>query len=169
MARHPDRNRSGNGTRNELGISRRNERESDNTKQQKARREAEKDIRAHGKAPTPPNIRRYLLWAEQDKSFCPYCNKTISLAEVLSADTEFEHILPKKLTQVGLKRSEIVLAHYNCNQEKGDRTPWEAWGEGRNNTRWQSVEAAAAKFDAKKSYRKAKLLRLKDFERRGID
>lgn len=148
-----------------LGISRRNERESDNTKQQKARREAEKEIRAHGKAPTPPNIRRYLLWAEQDKSFCPYCNKTISLAEVLSADTEFEHILPKKLTQVGLKRSEIVLAHYNCNQEKGDRTPWDAWGEGRNNTRWQSVEAAAARFDAKKNYRKAKLLRLKDFER----
>lgn len=148
-----------------LGISRRNEREGDNTKQQKARREAEKEIRAHGKAPTPPNIRRYLLWTEQDKSFCPYCNKTISLAEVLSADTEFEHILPKKLTQVGLKRSEIVLAHYNCNQEKGDRTPWDAWGEGRNDTRWQSVEAAAARFDAKKNYRKAKLLRLKDFER----
>ncbi|MDD2685032.1 MAG: type II CRISPR RNA-guided endonuclease Cas9 [Gallionella sp.] len=148
-----------------LGISRRNEREVDNTKQQKARREAEKEIRLHGKAPTPPNIRRYLLWAEQDKSFCPYCNKTISLAEVLSADTEFEHILPKKLTQVGLKRSEIVLAHYNCNQEKGDRTPWDAWGGGQNNARWQSVEAAAARFDTKKNYRKAKLLRLKDFER----
>jgi CRISPR-associated endonuclease Csn1 len=147
-----------------LGISRRNERESDNIKQQKARHEAEKEIRAHGKAPTSSNIRRYLLWAEQDKSFCPYCNKTISLTEVLSADTEFEHILPKKLTQVGLKRSEIVLAHYNCNQEKGERTPWEAWGEGRNDARWQSVEAAAARFDAKKNYRKAKLLHLKDFE-----
>ncbi|MDO9101785.1 MAG: type II CRISPR RNA-guided endonuclease Cas9 [Candidatus Nitrotoga sp.] len=148
-----------------LGISRRNERESENTKQQKARREAEKEIRTHGKAPTPPNIRRYLLWAEQEKSFCPYCNKTISLAEVLSADTEFEHILPKKLTQVGLKRSEIVLAHYNCNQAKGDRTPWEAWGDGQDNVRWQSVEAAAEKFDAKKNFRKAKLLRLKDYER----
>jgi len=148
-----------------LGISRRNERESDNTKQQKARREAEKEIRAHGKAPTPSNIRRYLLWVEQDKSFCPYCNKTISLAEALSADTEFEHVLPKKLTQVGFKRSEIVLAHYNCNQEKGDRTPWQAWGEGRNDMRWQSVTAAAARFDAKKNFRKAKLLRLEDFER----
>lgn len=148
-----------------LGISRRNERESDNTKQQKARREAEKEIRAHGKAPTPSNIRRYLLWVEQDKSFCPYCNKNICLGEVLSANTEFEHILPKKLTQVGLKRSEIVLAHHNCNQEKGDRSPWEAWGDGRDDARWQSVEAAAARFDAKKNFRKAKLLRLKDFER----
>jgi CRISPR-associated endonuclease Csn1 len=146
-----------------LGISRRNERESDNNKQQKARREAEKEIRAHAQTPTPSKIRRYLLWIEQDKSFCPYCNKAISLAEALSGSaTEYEHIIPKSLTQVGLKNSEIVLAHHACNQEKGDLTPWESWG---NTERWQSIESAAAKFDSKKRYRKAKLLRLKDFER----
>jgi len=151
-----------------LGISRRNERESDINKQNKARREAEKEIRVHGQSPTPPKIRRYLLWAEQDKSFCPYCNKNISLAEALSGSaTEYEHIIPKSLTQVGMKRSEIVLAHHTCNQEKGDRTPWDAWGEGRNDARWQSVEAAAIRFEntKPKQYRKAKLLRLKDFER----
>lgn len=151
-----------------LGISRRNEREGENTKQQKARREAEKEIRIHGQTPTPSKIRRYLLWAEQDKSFCPYCNKTIGLADVLSGSaTEYEHIIPKSLTQVGLKRSEIVLAHHACNQEKSDRTPWEAWGEGRNDARWQSVEAAAMRFEntKPKQFRKAKLLRLKDFER----
>jgi len=41
-------------------------------------------------------------------------------------------------------------------------------GEGRNDARWQSVEAAAARFDAKKNFRKAKLLRLKDFERKVL-
>lgn len=146
-----------------LGISRRNERESDINKQNKARREAEKEIRAHNQTPTPSKIRRYLLWIEQDKSFCPYCNKNISLAEALSGSaTEYEHIIPKSLTQVGMKNSEIVLAHHGCNQEKGDLTPWERWG---NTDRWQSIEAAAARFEAKKRYRKAKLLRLKDFER----
>lgn len=151
-----------------LGISRRNERESDNAKQQKSRREAEKEIRAHGQTPTPSKIRRYLLWAEQEKSFCPYCHKSISLAEALSGSaTEYEHVIPRSLTQVGMKRSEIVLAHHACNQEKGDRTPWEAWGEGRNDARWQSVEAAAMRFEntKPKQFRKAKLLRLKDFER----
>ena len=151
-----------------LGISRRNERESENTKQQKARREAEKEIRMHGQTPTPSKIRRYLLWAEQDKSFCPYCNKTIGLADVLSGSaTEYEHIIPRSLTQVGLKRSEIVLAHHACNQDKGDRTPWEAWGDGQNDARWQSVEAAAMRFEntKPKQFRKAKLLRLKDCER----
>jgi CRISPR-associated endonuclease Csn1 len=146
-----------------LGIARRNERESENNKQQKARREAEKEIRTHGQTPTPSKIRRYLLWVEQGKNFCPYCNKTISLADALSGSaTEYEHIIPKSLTQVGMKRSEIVLAHHACNQEKGDLTPWEKWG---NTERWQSIEAAAARFEAKKHYRKAKLLRLKDFER----
>jgi len=146
-----------------LGITRRNERESENNKQQKARRVAEKEIRAHGQTPTPSKIRRYLLWVEQEKSFCPYCNKTISLADALSGSaTEYEHIIPKSLTQVGMKRSEIVLAHHACNQEKGDITPWEKWG---NTERWQSIEAAAVRFEAKKHYRKAKLLRLKDFER----
>lgn len=146
-----------------LGITRRNERESDSSAQQKARSFAEKEIRAHGQTPTPSRIRRYLLWAEQDKSFCPYCNKTIGIAEALSgAATEYEHMLPRSLTQVGMKRSEIVLAHHACNQEKGERTPWEAWG---NTDRWQSVEAAAARFEKKKFFRKAKLLRLQDFER----
>lgn len=146
-----------------LGISRRNERESDINKQNKARREAEKEIRAHNQTPTPSKIRRYLLWVEQDKSFCPYCNKNISLEEALSGSaTEYEHIIPKSLTQVGMKNSEIVLAHHACNQEKGDLTPWERWG---NTNRWQSIEAAAIRFGAKKRYRKAKLLRLKDFER----
>ena len=151
-----------------LGISRRNEREGENTKQQKARREAEKEIRTHGQTPTPSKIRRYLLWAEQDKSFCPYCNKTIGLADALSGSaTEYEHIIPKSLTQVGMKRSEIVLAHHACNQEKGDRTPWDAWGEGLNDARWQSVLAAAMRFEntKPKQFRKAKLLRLQDFER----
>lgn len=146
-----------------LGMARRNEREHDNLAQQKARREAEKAILEHGKVPTPPSIRRYLLWKEQDKSFCPYCNQTIGIADALSgSSTEYEHIVPKSLTQSGMKTSEIVLAHHACNQEKGDRTPWEAWG---STERWQSVEAAAMRFEKNKRYRKAKLLRLKDFER----
>lgn len=148
-----------------LGITRRNERENDNSAQQKARSFAEKEIRGHGQTPTPSKIRRYLLWAEQDKSFCPYCDKNISLEEALSGHaTEYEHILPRSLTQVGMKRSEIVLAHHVCNQEKGDRTPWEVWG---GTPRWQHIEAAAVRFETGKlkSFRKAKLLRLKDFER----
>ncbi len=144
-----------------LGISRRNERESDNSAQQRARKHAESVIRNSGGVPTPSKIRRYLLLQEQD-THCPYCENKIGLPDALSGATEYEHIIPKSLTQVGMKRSEIVLAHHACNQEKDDRTPWEAWG---NSPRWVHIEKAAERFEKKKQFRKAKLLRLKDFER----
>jgi CRISPR-associated endonuclease Csn1 len=147
-----------------LGITRRNEREMENTKNQKARRQAEKEIRANGSVPTSSRIRRYLLWQEQD-TCCPYCDRKIELREALCADTEYEHIIPKSLTQVGLKRSEITLAHQVCNQAKEGKTPWEAWG---NAPRWAHIEQAAERLEKKKLFRKAKLLRLRDFERETL-
>ncbi|MCL2309162.1 MAG: type II CRISPR RNA-guided endonuclease Cas9 [Proteobacteria bacterium] len=133
-----------------LGITRRNEREAENAKNQKVRRDAEQEIRDHGMYPTDTKVDRYLLWSEQDKSFCPYCNQSISFEQAMSgAATECEHIIPKKLSQIGKKRSELVLSHSSCNHAKGDFTPFEAWGMGRNSIRWQSVESAANRFLAK--------------------
>lgn len=156
-----------------IGVKKRNERESENAKNRTARLNAEKAIRDSGKTVTPSRVRRYLLWREQGEGHCPYCVKPINLADALSGiETEYEHILPKTLTQVGLKRSEIVLAHRSCNQEKGNRTPWEAWGNGKDPDRWNIIEQRAAWFDKQGStptekrayWRKARLLRLKDFE-----
>ena len=146
-----------------VGVSKRNERESENNKNRTARIKAEDEIRQHGVTVTPSRVRRYLLWVEQGKGHCPYCTKPISLSDALNgAETEYEHILPKSLTQVGLKRSEIVLAHRNCNQEKGNRTPYQAWGHDDN--RWQVIQMRAKYFADNRQYRKAKLLLLADFE-----
>lgn len=146
-----------------VGITKRNERESENNKNRKARFDAEKAIRDHGLTVTPSRVRRYLLYVEQGEGHCPYCTKKINLGDALNgAETEYEHILPRSLTQVGLKRSEIVLAHRSCNQEKGNRTPYQAWGH--DEERWQAIQARAKFFADKKLYRKAKLLLLQDFE-----
>lgn len=146
-----------------VGVSMRNERESENNKNRTARKAAEAAIGSVSVTVTPSRVRRYLLWKEQGEGHCPYCTKKINLSDALNgAETEYEHILPKSLTQVGLKRSEIVLAHRSCNQEKGNRTPYQAWA---NNTdRWQVIEMRAQYFLEKKSFRKAKLLLLQDFE-----
>lgn len=146
-----------------VGVSMRNERESENNNNCKARRDAEEQIRLHGETVTPSRVRRYLLFVEQAKGHCPYCPKPITLADALNgAETEYEHILPKSLTQVGLKRSEIVLAHRSCNQEKGNRTPYQAWGS--NAERWQVIEMRAHYLFESKKFRKAKLLLLKEFD-----
>lgn len=148
-----------------VGITKRNERESENNKNRTARKAAEKAISDHGATITPSRVRRYLLWREQGEKFCPYCERTITLADALSgAETEYEHILPRSLTRVGYKRSEIVLAHRSCNQEKGNRTPYEAWGGGRDDARWTIIEQRAAWFEKNRQFRKARLLRLQDFE-----
>lgn len=147
------------------GMARRNERERENDRNRRARKAAEQAIQAHGASPTPSRVRRYLLWREQGEKYCPYCDRTITLADALNgAETEYEHIVPRSLSQIGMKRSEIVLAHRHCNQEKGNRTPWEAWGEGRDPARWNLVEQRAAWFEDQRQHRKARLLRLRDHE-----
>lgn len=148
-----------------VGVTRRNEREKAIHDNRKAGKAAEKAISESGARITPSRIRRYLLWREQGEQFCPYCTRPINLADALNGtETEYEHILPRSLTQVGYKRSEIVLAHRHCNQEKGNRTPWDAWGDGRDPQRWDIIEQRAAWFEKNRHYRKARLLRLKDFD-----
>lgn len=143
-----------------LGLSRRNDREKDINKQRNERLNAATEISEYT-YPSPSKIRRYLLWVEQDHH-CPYCEKIMSIKQALDGSiSEFEHIIPTSLTQVGLKNSEIVLAHQGCNQEKGNRTPWGTWGHTDN---WKYIEDAAKRLEKKKNFRKAKLLRLQDFE-----
>lgn len=143
------------------GVTRRNDIEKQNKRFANERKKAAAEIEASGKTPTPARILRYQLWMEQGHQ-CPYCESNISLEQALSgAYTNFEHILPRTLTQVGRKRSELVLAHRECNDEKGNRTPYQAFGH--DDKRWLIVEQRA-KALSKKSPRKARLLLIKDFE-----
>ena len=145
------------------GVTKRNERESEINKNRTTRVKAEDAIRGENVTVTPSRVRRYLLYVEQGKGHCPYCSKIISLGDALNgAETEFEHILPKSLTQVGMKRSEIVLTHRSCNQEKGNRTPYEAFGH--DESRWGIIQVRAKYFSDNRQYRKSKLLLLQDFE-----
>ena len=93
-------------------------------------------------------IRRYLLWKEQREQYCPYCESPINASDAINGNvTEYEHILPRKLTQVGKNRNFLVLAHKGCNQEKGDMTPWQRWGQDPD--RWRIIERRAEQFREK--------------------
>jgi CRISPR-associated endonuclease Csn1 len=153
----------------EVGLSpkRRNEWENVSAKNQRLRNQARKEIIESGSAGTNTEIRRYLLWQEQG-THCPYCGKVLSLTEVLDgSQSHVEHIIPRSLTQVGRKRSEIVIAHASCNHQKGDRTPYQAFGQ--DEARWTLIEERAKELAKKKQYRKARLLLLKDFEQEVLN
>ena len=142
---------------------------------------AAKEINRHtGSSATPSQIKRYLLWEEQGKKYCPYCSEPINLSAAINGNqTEYEHILPKSLTRIGKKRDFLVLAHKSCNQAKKDQTPWQAWGQDKE--RWKIIEERAKKFetgyeatiDGKerkfKHKGKARQLLIKDFETEALD
>jgi|SRR5579885_724083 len=149
-----------------LGIKKRSEIETKINVNNKARREAAQAIAEHGEQVTDKKIDRYLLW-EQQMHYCPYCDRRIELGEALGSETEREHILPRALTRVGGKRSQLVLAHRTCNQQKGNRTPWQAFGN--DEALWRIIETRAEQLREKKQFGKARLLLLKDWEEEVLD
>lgn len=159
-----------------MGLTKRAEQISEIKKNSDRREAAKKAIEVADEIATPTNIDRYLLASEQGFK-CPYCQglNRFTIADVLDGSlTNFEHIMPKSLTQVRRKKSELMLAHRSCNDAKGDNTPFMAWGDGRDVARWGAVESMiefleAAKGETdysvrKRLQRKAKLLNLRDFE-----
>lgn len=142
---------------------------------------AAKEIDRHtGSSAIPSQIKRYLLWEEQGKKYCPYCSEPINLSAAINGNqTEYEHILPKSLTRIGKKRDFLVLAHKKCNQAKKDQTPWQTWGQDEG--RWKIIEERAKQFEAgykatidgkERTFKhkgKARQLLIKDFETEALD
>lgn len=150
-----------------LGVKRRNEIEDRINKNRKGRQHAADELTKHGESATDRNIFRYLLWQQQETS-CPYCETKIGLHEAVSGGaTNIEHIVPRSLTRVGRQRDHLVLAHRRCNDKKGDRTPWQTWGNDPD--RWVQIEAHAKALEKKKLFTKARLLTIKEYEGEVLD
>ncbi|WP_295437247.1 type II CRISPR RNA-guided endonuclease Cas9 [uncultured Thiodictyon sp.] len=142
-----------------LGVKRRAEINDRIGKNTRARRQAAAAIAEHGGTADRNTVLRYLLWTEQDQHWCPYCDRPINLSDALDgAATHYEHIYPRSLTRIGKQRDFLVLAHRECNDAKGDRTPWQAWGQGQDPERWQLIQDHAERFKQTHRYGKARQL-----------
>lgn len=152
-----------------LGIKARGEIEKRIDKNRRQRETAKKALESNDPpvAGTDRNVLRYILWQQQD-THCPYCGERISFGQAVDGNaTHFEHILPRSLTRVGKLRNHLVLAHRRCNDAKGDRTPYEAFGHDED--RWRAVEFCASVLKANKQFAKARLLTLVDYEHEVLD
>jgi|TARA_B100001971_G_scaffold169385_1_gene161183 CRISPR-associated endonuclease Csn1 len=92
--------------------------------------------------PSMDDILKYKLWEECDKT-CPYSGKKInSIAKLYSAEFEIEHILPysRSLDNSYMNKT---LCHRDFNNEKGNKTPYEAWGES---TEYEKITERAKKL-----------------------
>lgn len=82
-----------------------------------------KEVERLGKQPTMSNIKKYMLWEEQDGT-CPYTGKKIGVAQIFSGEIQVDHIIPRyrSLDDSLMNR---VLSFADANRAKGDRTPYE--------------------------------------------
>ncbi len=79
-------------------------------------------------------IQHFRLLTEQ-KFICPYCLKTISIAEVAGGTADIDHIFPRRETADDSLANKVV-SHGSCNKEKGKRTPFAAFSSRDN---WSQI------------------------------
>lgn len=114
-----------------------------NQSNQKRRQEALARIIKEGGVSTPrrSDIEKWLL-AEECGWECPYCGKSINRKRLLSLDAEFniEHIYPRRYLDDSFLNKTVACR--SCNDQKGDRTPSQAF----SGTRYEEILQRVERF-----------------------
>ncbi len=74
----------------------------------------------------------YKIWErlslkDVNKRCCPFCGKPISATDLFSGIFHIEHLLPFSRTYDDSINNKVIACS-SCNAEKGNRSPFEAWG-----------------------------------------
>ena len=80
---------------------------------------------------------------------CPFCGRHIGQHALFTDETEIEHIIPYSRS-FDDSAANKVIAHRSCNRDKGNRTPWEAWG---HTERWAPIAEQVARLHTSKQWR----------------
>lgn len=81
---------------------------------------------------------------------CPYCGEPIGMRALFSGEADIDHIIPYSRSLDDSAGNKVV-AHRNCNRIKGNRTPYEKWGQDAD--RWDVISAQAARLHKSKQWR----------------
>ena len=100
-------------------------------------------------------LRKLRLWEQQgppQARICPYTGKQLSLAMVVSSQTEVDHILPFSRT-LDNSMSNMVVCIAEANRDKADRSPYEAFGHSPAGYDYEAILSHAAKLPRNKRWR----------------
>ena len=103
----------------------------------------------------PDNRQKYQLWQElaekpTDRQ-CVFCGKIIAQAQLFSPKIEIEHLLPFSRTLDDAMSNKTVCCR-QCNRNKGNRSPYEAFGDSPDSD-WTAILERANKFPKNKIWR----------------
>jgi len=106
-------------------------------------------LRKGGHQENYQNRMKYKLWEDLHKSpearACPFTGDTISLENLFSPLIEIEHIIPFSIS-FDDGRNNKTLCFKSANQDKDNRTPFEAFGTSQNGYVWDEILARAKKM-----------------------
>ena len=100
-------------------------------------------------------LRKLRLWEEQGPEqarVCPYTGKPLSFSMVVSSATEVDHILPFSKTLNDSMANKVVCIAA-ANRDKGDRSPYEAFGHSPPGYDYEEILESAAKLPDNKRWR----------------
>lgn len=84
------------------------------------------------------SIKRFRLF-KAARARCPFCLCPFCLQAVIFKEAEIEHIVPQSCVDCD-EFYNLTVAHRACNQRKGNKTPYEAFG---NTPEWESIRKNA--------------------------
>lgn len=106
-------------------------------------------LKEEGQRITHDNILLYKLW-EECKKTCPYTGQPIPLHKLFTGEIQIEHIHPWSRS-LNDSFSNKTLCYADENRRKGDKTPFEFYGDDEGN--WSAIKERALKlFSDTKEY-----------------
>ncbi len=106
-------------------------------KDQERNQEFDEKLKGFGQYPNRDNRLRLQLWEEQNHC-CPYTGNMISASDLFTDRIQVDHILPFSRT-LDDSRANKVVCFQEANAFKGNKTPWEAFGENPSGYHWESI------------------------------
>ncbi|MHC8441310.1 MAG: type II CRISPR RNA-guided endonuclease Cas9 [Candidatus Eutrophobiaceae bacterium] len=101
-----------------------------------------KEIRKSNAKVTADSKLRMRLWEDLGESCtdrrCPFSGEMISLSQVLNGETEIDHLIPYSIS-LDDSRANKVLCSRKANRDKGNRTPYEAFGHNPEGYNWFEI------------------------------
>lgn len=102
------------------------------------------------------NRMKYKIWEdlcpEPQQRCCPFTGTTISLEDLYSPIFEVEHLIPFSLC-FDDSRANKVISLKSANRDKGNKTPYDAFGHSPGNYDWKKIQAKADLLPRSKRWR----------------
>jgi CRISPR-associated endonuclease Csn1 len=125
---------------------------------QKKNEKRAEEIRKLGQAVNARNLLKMRLWEEQNPRdpldrHCPYTDDIISIERLFSEEVDIDHLIPFSDSWDDSAANKVICMRY-ANREKGNRTPFEAFGNRKGTPYdWSAISQRASALPKGKRWR----------------